>query len=194
MRHRQSPPVCCALMILLLLGLAGCSSIPLGTLTRFAGADPIEVLAATDGNEIGAVIRVENWLAMDEANVKLSIEISHGDALITHEFQFVLNGKRDLTRPRLWRADEAITAWQWVLDEKSKDSFATFQDHLLVLLKEDPQAFADDSVNLSVSFTDMTMRSPEDSQAHVDIDLQLNAEQGYFSLIDDYVMDLSTQS
>ncbi|TCN79507.1 hypothetical protein [Shewanella fodinae] len=164
------------LMVLLLL-LSGCSSVPLSTLTHFATFDEQD-FAELDPNQIRARLVVDDFVKLKDISLKAQINAANGVQQL--EFPLTLISKEILPVRKSWIFTTQVRArYQYELSPQARQNFVKLQQALLKGHKY--------NCDVNVVFDEHTPPQP----FKYTVKLMLDPDNGYITMIDNREMAVS---
>jgi hypothetical protein len=163
---------------LILLLLAACASIPLGTLWRLRGFD-VDTLVQLDPAELRAAVALQPDHPLEPDSVRLGLELSRRDGETDH-YTFALVPTRE--------PGPTKSGWNystWALDAPGRREFARMQQ-VLGAAGDDIKAVYS-GATFSVEFNPNFGGSVPES-LRMSAQLRLALAEGYFLLVDDAVI------
>lgn len=164
-----------AVVALLCAGLCGCVSVPLSTMLRMATFDERDFVAL-DPEAIRARIKLLDGFALDPSRSTLGVKLDSKVGEHSGEFRLeqATQLRVDISRGLL-ASDVSGTEYTLKLSAASRDEFRKLQDfvgkgrpaEVLIIIKPILSAFPEDALTTRVW-----------------IDLQLERERGYFTLVE----------
>lgn len=176
-----------ALLLLLMLSLMACASVPLGTMLRLARFD-LEDLQKVDPAEIRAAIKTHVDFHPGEASLSLKIDLADGSETLIDE-KYVLQQMPDWAA-RAHQLKPAPSDRHWLvfrLQDDDLDRFRVMQRQLAELENDERER----SGALSVGTRDSEF-PPGVETIPFSVDFQLAAADGFFTLIKEYQLPIDT--
>ncbi len=186
---------------LLAASLAACSSVPLGTMWKLSRMGP-EAVYQANPEEVRAAVRSADWFlggpSFDQGVLRAELRSTlRGDK--TWEFPL-----EETSSSEAWQLPEAPTGQRWRIygiNEESLGEFQEFQRILPGLIEGGGGEGDSGSFSLSVQFMDDALRAlSEEMDAGTTpvrtetitlrIELKLDPDDGYFTLLDDHAMEV----
>jgi len=193
-----------AILIVITVFLAACSSIPLGTMWKMRGMG-LEDLAGTNPEEVRAAVMSESWF-LDSPNFdsgRLKIEMRRADNSV-EAFSFIL---ADTSERGHYGLEAAGGRWRWriyQIEPAQLELFQAMQRQLAEWLESEEFAGGGMAVAVQFSGDDAGHRGDVVEQAgpgndpverpvsiRFRIDLRLSEEDGFFPLLRDHDMPIS---
>ncbi|MDF0534012.1 hypothetical protein KDN34_13445 [Shewanella yunxiaonensis] len=165
------------LLVMFVLLLSGCSAVPFSTLTHFATFDEQD-FAALDPSQIRARLVVDDFVKLKDITLKAQVRAAEG---VQHlEFPLKLVSKEILPIRKSWIFTTEVRArYQYELSPQAQQSFAKLQQELLKGSKY--------NCDVDVVFDEHTQPRP----FKYSVKLMLDPDNGYITMIDNRVMDIS---
>lgn len=172
-------------LVLLVLFLYGCSSIPVSTMFKYRNFNE-QSFASLNPSQIRSKIRVSDPFTLKLEKIKLSLSLENEKGLRNFPFPLVLEDQHLIaSQEGFFSSTPAKTEYTFRLSEQAVASFAETQN----LLSEDLNGKY--SFSIGAGFNE----EPKEGQSvYISILLQLNEEDGYFTLIEDAEVDLGKDS
>lgn len=183
--------------------LAGCSSVPLGTLWKLSRMGP-EALFEAEPVEIRAAARSERWFldrpGFDTGVLEVALESpSVGD----RDWSFVLD---EVSDREAWRLEPAPDGQRWRVYRIALDDLEAFQGmqrDLPALVEAAKASEGENRFSIAVHFGTDAQRQAEDADSAESeaptrstvvpyrVDLQLDEDEGFFTLLRDDDLEVS---
>lgn len=167
-------------MLVIIVVLSGCSSIPMGTLLKLSSFDEAYV-STLDPKKIRAKITVNAFLDVNVENTQLglSIENSNGEMELNFPLQ-VITITQNKAVSGLFSQQVASQTYLLKLSEKAISEFKTLQAQLT------PPQQSQFGFTVSAKLKKHKNLTPiqQEQQLFMSIDLQLNEKEGFFTLFD----------
>lgn len=181
--------------------IAGCSSVPLGTMWKLSRMGP-EALYEADPEEIRAAVLSEEWFldgpSFDQGALRAELRsVLHGDR--TWEFKLEETSAREA-----WQLPEPADGQRWRIFRITESELVEFQDlqrRLPDMLERSQSEDDEGGFSLSVQFMSDELEASIERMAEdgvvmrtetieFRIDLKLAAEDGYFTLLNDHQLEV----
>ena len=178
-----------AFLLVLVLSLMACASVPLGTMLKFARFD-LEDLQKVDPAEIRAAIRTHLDFKPGEAKLSLKIALADdGESLLDESF--ILHRMPDWA-VAAYRLKPAPADRHWViykLEDEDLNRFRVMQNRL-VELEQDERG---KSMTMGVGTDNSEYPEGRDTIPFA-VDLQLGAADGFFTLVKEIELPLDREN
>lgn len=118
-------------MLLVLLGMVGCASVPVSTVLRLSSLSPA-ALAQADPAQVRVRMALPHGVELDVAGARLNLDVSTGGYSQREALPLVLINKETDTRSTgIFRSDMPVVVYQLRLDEVGQQSLRRLRQELM---------------------------------------------------------------
>lgn len=167
-------------VLLLILLINACSSIPLSTMLKFANYDEQHLTTLTPA-EIRAKITLNSFLNIDLEGTKLGVNIENASGQLALEFPLtILTTSQNPEKKQLFFSSPASQTYLLKLSPAAINDFKTLQQQL----ESSQQSKFGFSVDAKLKKNEDLSDEQQQQALFITVELKLSNDEGFFTLID----------